>query len=179
MKKLFLFPLLFLSVAHANVFQCKVYDVIDGDRFVCLDTQQQKVTILLANVDAPELAQAYGQQSKQVLSEWIKGKNINFLAVNSELFCTREQNMDEKGWICADVGFEGYLTEPTISNPEQSINYQMIEQGHAWLAPSPVHLFGMTIYRKAEHDAREAQRGLWANTDPVMPWVWRERNLSQ
>ncbi len=179
MKKLFLFPLLLLSVANAEILQCQVQDVIDGDTFICLDAQQQQVTILLANVDAPELKQAYGQEAKQALSEWIKGKNINFLPVNSELFCTREPNMDAKGRICADIGLEGYLTERENSSPERSVNYQMIEQGNAWLAPSPIHLLGMTIYHKAEQDAQEAKRGLWADTDPVAPWVWPERNINQ
>ena len=179
MKKLLLVPLLFLSVAQADVFQCKVHNIIDGDRLICLDAQQQQVTILLANVDAPEIGQAYGEQAKQILSERIKDKTINFLAVNPELFCTRAQDMDKKGWICADVGLEGYLTEPEISNPEQSVNYQMIEQGHAWLAPSPIHLLGMTVYHKAEHDAQEGKKGLWADTDPVAPWQWREKNSKE
>ena len=179
MKKIFFFPLLLLSVANAEILQCQVHDVSDGDRFICLDSQQQKVTVLLANVDAPELKQVYGQEAKQALSKWIKGKNINFLAVNSELFCTREQNMDEKGQICADIGLEGYLTERENSSPEQSINYQMIEQGNAWLAPSPLLELGMTIYHKAEQDAREAKRGLWADADPIVPWLWRERNINQ
>ena len=68
MKKLLLFPLLFLSLAQAETIQCKVVDVTDGNTITCLTDQKQQIKVRLYQIDAPESDQAYGQKSKRALS---------------------------------------------------------------------------------------------------------------
>jgi len=41
--------------------------------------------------------------------------------------------------------------------------------------PRVVHHLGNSELEKLEKEAREAQRGLWADPSPVPPWEWRKQ----
>jgi endonuclease YncB( thermonuclease family) len=51
--------------------------VIDGDTIIILDTNKEQFKIRLSGIDAPEKKQAFGNVSKQSLSEMIAGKQVN------------------------------------------------------------------------------------------------------
>ena len=48
----------------------------DGDTFTPLTADKQLVKIRLAEIDAPESGQPYGNRSKQVLSNLVFGKDV-------------------------------------------------------------------------------------------------------
>ncbi len=59
--------------AGASTYEGKVVGVSDGDTVTLLMSGHQ-VRVRLAEIDAPEKRQPYGQRSKQSLSELVYGK---------------------------------------------------------------------------------------------------------
>ena len=70
-----LLALLFLVTfqAQAAGLSGRVVSITDGDTFTLLTTDKQQVKIRLAEIDAPESSQPYGNKSKQVLSGLVFG----------------------------------------------------------------------------------------------------------
>ena len=62
---------------HAGIITGKVVRVADGDTITVLDSSNTQNKIRLMGIDAPEKAQAFGQQSKQSLSEMVAGKSVS------------------------------------------------------------------------------------------------------
>ena len=52
-----------------------------------------------------------------------------------------------------------------------NVNHKLVKDGWCWwyrkYAP------GDTELERLEQDARRAKRGLWADSNPVPPWEWR------
>lgn len=63
-------------VAHADVLLGHVVGVSDGDTISVLDASKQQHKIRLMGIDAPEKAQAFGQKSKQSLSDLVFNKRV-------------------------------------------------------------------------------------------------------
>lgn len=121
----------------------------DGDTLTVLINRRQ-VKVRMSDIDAPELGQPFGRNSKQSLSELCFGK-IAALEVRGK---------DRYQRSIAQVTCAG-----TDANAEQ------VRRGHAWaytrFAPADSPLYAIEI------EARTAHRGLWADPAPVPPWNWR------
>jgi len=107
----------------------------------------------LADVDAPEIDQPYGQQAKRELASLAAGKQLVLKPIDT----------DRYGRTIAHVW-----------NGDTYLNEQMVKRGAAWFYAEFAH--GPTLYG-VEQEARKAKLGLWALPlkDRVEPWVWRER----
>ena len=123
--------------------------VHDGDTLTVL-VERRQVKVRLTDIDAPELGQPFGMKSKQSLSELCFGK--------SAVLDVRGQDRYRR--TIARVTCAG-----TDANAEQ------VRRGMAWTytryAPADSPLFAL------ERGARAAQRGLWADGEPMPPWEWR------
>ncbi len=128
----------------------KVINVKDGDTIVLLDGDNKQHTIRLAEIDAPEKAQDFGQVSKQNLSTLIFGKNVTVKVTTT----------DKYGRSIGNV----YLNNLWI-------NLKQVEDGLAW---------HYKAYSKsdqianAEIAAKSKKLGLWVNPNAVAPWIWRK-----
>jgi micrococcal nuclease len=72
-----LFLLLFLwGRAYAQIYEGKVVSVSDGDTLMLLTPEQRQIKVRLVEIDASEKSQAYGQRSKQSLSDLVFGKQV-------------------------------------------------------------------------------------------------------
>lgn len=157
-RALFLYSwaLLTLSCAvHAQIqegeqFTARVVAVSDGDT---LTVQQngKHIVVRLAEIDAPEPAQAYGREATAALEDLALGKQAVVTITGS----TPGGNV--LAWV--DVG-------------EFVLNTDMVRYGHAWADRRSATTLG--LYR-AERQAQEAGRGLWALEigERVPPWEWR------
>jgi len=67
--------LLCASQAGANTLSGKVVAVLDGDTITVLHEDQQ-TRVRIAGIDAPEKKQAFGQRSKQSMSDCAFGKDV-------------------------------------------------------------------------------------------------------
>jgi endonuclease YncB( thermonuclease family) len=127
----------------------RVVGISDGDTLTVLRDREQ-VKVRLVEIDAPEKAQAFGEKSKQSLSELCFDKPATLT----------ETGKDRYGRTLARVQCDGI-----DSNAEQ------VRRGMAWVyrkyAPKDSPLYAV------EAQAKAARRGLWADDAPVPPWEWR------
>ena len=61
-------------IGQSDELRGRVVGVADGDTLTVLDAGQQQIKVRLADIDAPEKAQPYGQRSKQALSGLCYGR---------------------------------------------------------------------------------------------------------
>lgn len=135
--------------AYAEAFTARVIAVLDGDTVLVL-RNNTPVKIRLADIDAPEKAQAYGLESKQSLSGMVLKKQIS---VNI-------QAADAYGRLVAHLAVGG-----------KSVNEEQVRRGMAW-EYSNYH--SNKTYIALQSEAQQARRGLWAQTGPMPPWQWRK-----
>jgi endonuclease YncB( thermonuclease family) len=134
--------------AHAD-FIGKVVAVADGDTITALKDLQQ-VKVRLTEIDAPEKQQAFGNRSKESLSDLCFGKTATLL----------EKGKDRYGRTLARVTCDG-----------SDANAEQVRRGLAWAYTK--YLTDPQI-KAIEEEARAARLGLWRDEKPVPPWEWRK-----
>jgi endonuclease YncB( thermonuclease family) len=87
--RLFLILIIALPVSASPAYEGKVVGISDGDTITVLVGGRQQIKVRLAEIDAPEKSQAYGQRSKQSLSDLVFGKQVRI----------EQQNRDRHGRI--------------------------------------------------------------------------------
>lgn len=147
----FLVLILATSVAYAD--SCKVIDVIDGDTFTCFTDENDLLKVRLAEIDAPELNQPYGEHSKQSLSRLI----------SSEMIRLNVTDTDRYGRSVARVKRSDGV----------DINAEQIRAGAAWAYRKHLQDKSLLVL---EATAKNEQRGLWSlpTSDQTPPWDWRK-----
>lgn len=155
----FIFCLFFSVFASASDLIGKIVGVSDGDTATMLiDAPAGKLTvkIRLAQIDAPEKAQPWGQKSKQALSDLIFNKVIR----------AQVETKDRYGRVVANL-YDGNVW----------INEHMVATGNAWMYRQ---YSNNAQIEKAESLARQQGVGLWSlpETERVAPWEWRHKEKS-
>lgn len=142
--------LLLVSAAAAESFEAKVVEIMDGDTVGALRTDTRAhVKIRLAEIDAPEKSQPFGNQSKKALSELVFGKIVR----------VEVRETDRYGRLVGRLYAGGI-----------DVNAAQVRGGMAWV---------YTRYSKdakfppLEAEARAARRGLWADARSMAPWDYR------
>lgn len=148
-----------VAAAHAgtHTFEGRIVGVHDGDTVTLLDAENRQHKIRPDGIDAPELGQPFGGASKKHLAELV----FNQVAVAE---CGKTDRYGRE--VCkvvvgsVDVGLE------------------QIRAGMAWYFRR--YAKDLPLDRRQQHADIEAQakaqrRGLWADTEPVPPWDWRQR----
>lgn len=137
------FPLL------AVEWQGTVVGVSDGDTLTVLTNDKKQIKIRLTEIDAPEKAQAFGQQSKQSLSDMCFGKDA----------------------VINDKGQDRYkrvLGRVTCAGVDA--NAEQVKLGLAWAYTQ--YLTDQSI-AQLEAAAKASRIGLWADENPTPPWEFR------
>lgn len=148
MQKLFICLLLFVN-SFAHGLTGKVVSIADGDTLTVLTADKQQVKVRLSGIDTPENNQAYGTKAKQALSSKVFGKTVR----------VQDNGQDRYKRTLGDI-FLG----------DRWINLELVEEGYAW------HYKAYSKDKRlaqAEVQARQAKRGLWADSNPVPPWEFR------
>lgn len=130
-------------------YSARVVEVCDGDILAISVEGKGNTNVCLAGIDAPELNQPFGIESRKALQQKLLGAVINVKAMGR----------DEDNRILAIV----YLGD-------QCVNIQMVQEGLAWhfkqSSDSPT-------LAAAEANARKQKLGLWgASIEPQAPWDW-------
>ena len=144
-----------IAAAHCSAAELsgRVIGIADGDTFTLLTAGKQQIKIRLAEIDAPESGQPYGNKSKQALSGLIFGKDVR-VAV---------QTKDRYG--------------RTVGRPyagDLDICAEMVRIGAAWAYRE--YLIDRSLLT-LESDAKSAERGLWSLSEAknMPPWQWRRQ----
>jgi len=127
----------------------RVVRVVDGDSLTIVGSDGIKLSIRLRGIDAPELGQPYGLESKEALQGLLASVPVTL-------------DKPQKG------KYGRYVA--TVFAGKIWVNKAMIAGGHAWC--DQVNAFDSVLYA-TEHEAKQRSLGLWSTQDPVPPWVWR------
>lgn len=146
-KAIFLGLAILPAVSFANM-NCTVYRVIDGDTIQC----QDKTRVRLANIDAPESTQQYGNQATSTLKYLIQGRRVTI----------KGGKEDRYGRIVGTVWYNG-----------NNVNKIMVEQGQAWVYRE---YLDDNSYLPIEAKAKAKRLGLWYNDNPIKPSDYRKQN---
>ena len=164
------FVLIFVGITSLNSAsaqeesRAKVIAVIDGDTLLLMRTDIVSEPHLfyklrLADIDAPEKDQDYGEQAKQALAQMVLHRQVHVTTVATDTYGR------EIGWIAL---------EPD-TGPALAVNTELVVRGWAWArsrSRSP-HLYD------AQQEAQREGRGLWAALKPIPPWIWRKQKQLQ
>lgn len=155
--------LLSATMAVATDFpEATVIGVSDGDTISVL-LNQKVTTIRLACIDAPEMSQETGYQSRNYLYERLRPGT----KVLIEKF-----SLDKYQRTIAKVH-----TSRQYRN--QSVNLEMVATGNAviytdYFSPCRSERFS---YEDAQDYAKNNRLGFWSQENPVMPWDYRSKRL--
>ena len=143
-------------VAHAEVLLGHVVAVSDGDTITVLDETKQRHVIRLMGIDAPEKAQAFGQTSKESLSELVFNKEV------SVTWYKKDRYGRSVGQVYVD---------------DTDVCLEQIKRGLAWHYKQyerEQSVEDRTRYADAEEQARIAKEGLWVDEQPIQPSFYRD-----
>ncbi len=149
--------LVIFTTSQATEVYSLIY-VYDGDT-VKLQTLQgiakgETFKLRLTDIDAPELDQAYGMQSRQALMQLCQGDSILVTAT----LVGRDQYQRTLGRLqCNHIDVSLYL----------------VERGLAWHSAKFSHNMQLS---RAARQAKSLKISLWADDQPIPPWVWRHRH---
>jgi micrococcal nuclease len=149
--RLFLFLLLCIaSAVYAEEFDARVIAVMDGDTVLVL-RDGNKIKVRMANIDAPELAQVHGKESRQALVERVLQKKVRI----------KSQAVDSYGRMIAELSVDG-----------RSVNEEQLQNGMAW---EYSHYHSNKRLLSLTSEAQQAQRGLWGQpVQAIAPEQWRK-----
>lgn len=151
MKRLLALLLLLPACVLAESFIAKSVAVLDGDTvLVRREAGVRPMKVRLADIDAPEKGQDFGDAAKRSLAAMLSGREVRIdpLAV------------DTYGRLVARLYVD-----------DASVNEEMVRRGMAW-EYSLNHR--NREYLRLQVEARQARRGLWVQRDPVAPSQWRK-----
>jgi micrococcal nuclease len=148
-------------------FTARIIAVLDGDT-VLVRRHGRPMKIRLAEIDAPEKEQPYGETSKLSLSGMVMGKTVKIAG----------QTMDQYGRLLAHLS----VTAPRPAEDRASggasladdcldVNAEQISRGMAW-EYSDFHSNKALVM--LQNQAKQTLRGLWKQGHPIPPWKWRK-----
>ena len=151
------------AVASANEERvAKVIAVFDGDTVLLKKSDNAGAGRLfyklrLADIDAPEKDQDYGEQSKQALAKLVLHQQVRVVTVATDAYGR------DIGWIT--LGRDTHV--------EKAVNTELVRRGWAWARSRS----RSSYLRDAQQEAQRERRGLWATPDAIPPWIWRKQKL--
>ncbi len=133
----------------ADILEGRVVGVHDGDTVTLLMAGNQQVRIRLAQIDAPESSQAFGQRSRQSLSDLVFNKTIQ----------VEKEAVDKYGRTVGTIFVDGL-----------DANREQVRRGMAWVYRQYLHDPSLL---QAEEQARHSRLALWSDPNPMPPWEFR------
>ncbi|MDR4485428.1 MAG: thermonuclease family protein [Nitrospirales bacterium] len=152
--RLFLFLLVILvrfnGLAYAADFQAKVIHISDGDTITVLNKEKEEIKIRLNGIDCPEAGQAFGNKAKEFTKGLVAGQMVTIQAYDQ----------DKYGRTIGDV----------VLNDGRNLSQELVKAGMAWwfFKYSDDEQLGIL-----EVKAKIARVGLWADPNPIPPWIFR------
>jgi len=132
----------------------KVIRMIDGDTFHAKSPEYGLISIRLAYIDAPEVAQNFGLAAGYVLDSIIREKTLIVQYIAEDIYGRK-------------------VAVVYLPNIEISINEFMVIRGMAWVNTA---YYATDRFHYDEEEAKKDKKGLWQNPYPIEPWKFRKQN---
>jgi hypothetical protein len=107
--------------------------------------------------DSPERAQPYGTRTRQFTGEFAHQQDVTVIV----------RDYDRYGRVVAEI----------ILPDGRNLNHEIVRAGFAWWYRQ--YARGDGDLQRLEGEARDARRGLWADSSPVPPWEWRKERRAK
>ena len=144
-----------LSACSREKNTCRVVKISDGDTLTCLAKGNKSIKVRLAEIDAPEKKQAFGQKSKKALSDMVYLRDVRLSLKGQDRY---------------------QRTLAIVYYQDKNINLEMVKQGMAWAYKQYSH---DPIYLQAQENAQAKRIGLWVDNNPIEPSQWRRQEKNQ
>ena len=149
--KVFCLILLSLTISFLGAYTpLENIRVVDGDT-IRAEIKGKEIKIRLVEIDAPEMNQPFGAQSKNFLNRLLYEKDVTLIS----------QGKDRYGRVLGNL----------FSN-ELNVNMLMVKFGFAWVYDKYAKNSSLYEY---QDQAKAENLGLWRAKDPIAPWVWRKQ----
>lgn len=139
-------------------FLATVVSVADGDTVRVIDEHGQKHKVRLSYIDAPELNQAGGQDSKKALYQLVYREEVRVEVFDIDRYKRKVARLVMNG---------------------QDINLEQIRSGNAWhyesIAKQQQHPDDYRLYHQTQQESQNKRLGLWKNHHPIAPWTFRHQ----
>lgn len=135
----------------------EVLDVHGGDTLTVQQGKQQ-VNVRLCGINAPEVAQPLGRQSREYLQQLI-GQTLGH--PGGHRVTLYGNHIDREGYLVAEV----FIPAPTPDQPEQErfLNYELVAAGMAYRdGKQAANCPNGESLLQAETEAQRQHRGVWA-----------------
>ncbi|MFL0096075.1 thermonuclease family protein [Tenacibaculum maritimum] len=150
-EKLFLLIfILTINILNAQVFEGKVIKVKDGDTIVVMDSEYQKFTIRIADIDCPEKSQPFGNKAKRFVLDEIGGEMVN----------VEIKSHDRYGRAIGNIFYNN-----------TNLSVELLKNGLAWHYKE---YSKNKFYQRLEDNARLNKIGLFIDTNAIRPSVYRK-----
>ena len=137
----------------------RIRRVVDGDSIEADVSGYGRLSIRLANVDAPEHDQPWGREAGEALARLVRGGSPEF----------RLLYRDQYARVVGLVSVNGVV-----------VNEQLVRDGHAWAYDRRLPVWLRARYKGFERAAQDSGAGLWgAKAKPIPPWEWRNRKTGR
>jgi endonuclease YncB( thermonuclease family) len=133
---------------------CLVVGISDGDTLKAR-CDDHTLSVRLADVDAPEKGQAFGNRSRQALAALCFRRPAELRPVSIDRYGRTVAHVDCGGTDAATAQVSAGLARVFVR-----------------YAPAGSHLY------RVEREARAGRMGLWSDPHAVAPWIWREMKRS-
>jgi endonuclease YncB( thermonuclease family) len=137
------------KAASTKAVQGIVTQVTDGDTLWLKPADGKPVEVRLRDIDAPEICQPWGDESRKALSELTLDKVASLQVVARDKYGRA-------------VG--------TLMIEDTNVSRFMVENGHAWSVRSR---YDQGPLVKQEKMAHALARGLHSQAGAIQPWEWR------
>lgn len=129
----------------------KVTRVSDGDTVILTDSKKNKTKVRLDGIDAPEIGQEYGDESKEFVEKLILNKNVKVKV----------------------IGVDKYKrTLGVIYLDNLNINEELLANGLAW----QYHYNKNEKYTQLVKSAKSNGLNIWSDRKAMDPYEWRKKN---
>jgi endonuclease YncB( thermonuclease family) len=152
-----------VDLARAETLDGYIVSISDGDTLTLLVGRQQH-RIRIAGIDAPEHFQSYGSRSRANLSRYAYGQNAKAECYKKDIYGRDVCKVWVKPFGCSSCG------------KSLDVGLAQVSEGMAWWDRNHVNEQSEEDsgrYQSAETMAKLRRFGLWRDTNPVPPWVWR------
>ena len=137
-------------------YEAYVVGITDGDTITVLVNQHEQVKIRLYGIDCPEKKQAFGTKARQFLADLLFNRTVSVQPIQR----------DRYGRLVAKVYVDN-----------RDVGLTMIKYGYAWWYQQ--YAKKSTDYKQAQAKAKRQQLGLWADANPVAPWMFRKHKKEE
>ncbi|GGI92442.1 thermonuclease family protein [Legionella impletisoli] len=141
----------FVSSSFAKSISGIVIRIADGDTLTILTPTKKQIKIRLAEIDAPEKEQAFGNVSRQSLANICYRKNAVVIYEKADRYKRILGRV-----YCNSV----------------DANAHQVQKGMAWVYDKYVtdnKLYDLQI------EAQRSKKGLWADKYAIPPWIFRKK----